>query len=319
MERMIVVEVLDRFGKVRQRHRLRRFPATIGRGYDNDIILDDPHVSARHLKLDFDAEGRLFAHDLDSDNGLYAVAPLKRVDSLWLKSGGRLRIGHTELQVFFPDHPVPAAVLDRAKPAAVTLFFSAWPGLLLTWLVLAGVMLARQVLELEEEATLGELLLEMAPVFVGLLAWTGAWSVASRAVTHRFYFALHGSFAGGFLLADMFTQTLAEYVEFAFMLDGAVLWLGGISGVVLLALLLYGHLRYATTLQRRRAWRVAGGIALAVALLFAGGLWVIHDQDHQRLAFSHYLKPPRFALASPVEVEEFLAAAATLAPGPDED
>ncbi len=314
MERMIVVEVLDRFGKVRQRHRLARFPATIGRGYDNDIILDDPHVSARHLKLDFDAEGRLFAHDLDSDNGLYAVAPLKRVDSLWLKSGARLRMGHTELQVFFPDHPVPAAVLDRAKPAALVLFFSAWPGLLLTWLVLAGVMLARQVLSLEERATAGELLLEAAPVFVGLLAWTGAWSVASRAVTHRFYFALHGSFAAGFLLADMLTETLAEYIEFAFMLDGAALWLGGLWGVVLLALLLYGHLRYATTLPRRRAWRVAGGIALAAALLFAGGLWVIHDQDHARLAFSDTLKPPRFAVAAPVAVEEFLAAAGRLAP-----
>ena len=45
--------------------------ASIGRGYDNDVILDDPYVARRHLRYSRDEAGQLVAEDLGSINGTF--------------------------------------------------------------------------------------------------------------------------------------------------------------------------------------------------------------------------------------------------------
>jgi hypothetical protein len=50
MEPLTFVEILDKRGHVMQRLRVERLPATIGRAYTNDVILDDPFVSAEAAK-----------------------------------------------------------------------------------------------------------------------------------------------------------------------------------------------------------------------------------------------------------------------------
>ena len=68
---MIWVELLSRHRDVAGRFRVERAEITIGRGYDNDVIVDDPYVAARHLRIFRDAEGRLVAEDLGSANGTF--------------------------------------------------------------------------------------------------------------------------------------------------------------------------------------------------------------------------------------------------------
>jgi pSer/pThr/pTyr-binding forkhead associated (FHA) protein len=52
MERVIFVEVLDRRGRVAERAAVDQLPFRIGRGYDCDLILDDPHVDALHAVIE---------------------------------------------------------------------------------------------------------------------------------------------------------------------------------------------------------------------------------------------------------------------------
>ena len=47
MDEMIWVEILDRHRNVATRHRLGD-GASIGRAYDNDVIVDDPTVAPHH-------------------------------------------------------------------------------------------------------------------------------------------------------------------------------------------------------------------------------------------------------------------------------
>ena len=52
-EEVIILEILGKSGRVREHVRLSRFPATIGRAYDNDVILDDqipPGVHQRSIR-----------------------------------------------------------------------------------------------------------------------------------------------------------------------------------------------------------------------------------------------------------------------------
>ena len=50
--RLAVVEVLDRDGHARQVVPVARWPVTIGRAIDCDVVLDDPFVAAHHATLE---------------------------------------------------------------------------------------------------------------------------------------------------------------------------------------------------------------------------------------------------------------------------
>ena len=47
-----LLEALDRDGMVRQAWRIERWPVTIGRALDNDVVLTEPHVAAHHATID---------------------------------------------------------------------------------------------------------------------------------------------------------------------------------------------------------------------------------------------------------------------------
>ena len=47
----IIIEILGWGGKSRRQFRVESDSVSIGRGYDNDIVLADPHISPAHLHL----------------------------------------------------------------------------------------------------------------------------------------------------------------------------------------------------------------------------------------------------------------------------
>jgi len=67
---------------------------TLGRGNDNQIILKDPYISKKHLKIVED-EGKFYLEDLNSSNGTY-VNGERIMDVVELKNGDRIRVGQVE-------------------------------------------------------------------------------------------------------------------------------------------------------------------------------------------------------------------------------
>ena len=55
---LALLEVLDRDGMVRQAWRIDRWPVTIGRALDNDVVLTEPHVAAHHATIQLLAGGQ---------------------------------------------------------------------------------------------------------------------------------------------------------------------------------------------------------------------------------------------------------------------
>ncbi|HEY3120725.1 MAG TPA: FHA domain-containing protein [Vicinamibacteria bacterium] len=68
---------------------------SIGRGLNNDIVLDDAAVSSQHCRIRPEAEG-FVVHDLDSTNGTYVND--RRVTRHVLAEGDQIRIGESLLQ-----------------------------------------------------------------------------------------------------------------------------------------------------------------------------------------------------------------------------
>ena len=48
----VIIEVLGWGGKSQRHYRAEGPSITIGRGYQNDVVLGDSHISANHLRLD---------------------------------------------------------------------------------------------------------------------------------------------------------------------------------------------------------------------------------------------------------------------------
>src|SRR5262249_19207708 len=118
----LVLEITSHAGDGSITHRMiETFPATVGRGYHNDIILSDPHVSAQHVRIEFDGEGWSIK-DLGSENGLVINEKSYKDGLARLHSGDTVRIGRTEIRAFDPQHPVPKErKLQKANPVMVWL------------------------------------------------------------------------------------------------------------------------------------------------------------------------------------------------------
>lgn|SRR5690606_24191785 len=66
----------------------------LGRGNDNEIVIKDPYISKKHLRIVKD-EDNYFLEDLASANGTY-VNGHRLMDVVKLKNGDRISVGQIE-------------------------------------------------------------------------------------------------------------------------------------------------------------------------------------------------------------------------------
>src|SRR6185436_14367917 len=110
---MIWVEVLSRHRDIAARFRIAAPEARIGRGYDNDVIIDDPYVAAQHLRVFRDETGQLVAEDLGSTNGTFLDGGRSRLARIVVDGKHPIRIGQTHLRIREIHHEV-----ERERVAA---------------------------------------------------------------------------------------------------------------------------------------------------------------------------------------------------------
>jgi hypothetical protein len=90
---MLVLKATD--GTARSKFALRRGLSTVGRGLDNEVVLDDRAVSRKHATIAFEADGSYRVTDLGSENGTYVNGA--RISSTILKDGDEVHVGKSTL------------------------------------------------------------------------------------------------------------------------------------------------------------------------------------------------------------------------------
>jgi len=305
MEAPIIIEVLDRFGKVKERHKVKQFPIRIGRSYKNDIILDDNYVSAEHVELMVDGDGHIMATDLHSDNGLFTIHPVIRHDILTINDDHRIRIGHTDLRFRSENFSVKETFFDHGRPSQWHLLMTNGLYLPLIWILTAGILLANQYFMTTNEAHFNLLLAAVLPVLIVVAIWTFVWSVVSKIITHKFYFAYHGMHVGLLLSGFYFIELTFEYLEFMFPISGLQTILTVFSDLAFTVLLFYGHLRQSTHFRKRKTKIISGVVAsliVGVAYLIS---FVNQPQYSGQPEYSGLIKPPAFVMKKPISSEHF--------------
>jgi hypothetical protein len=108
----IIIEEITRNHKLLHRHRLNQNEVSIGRGYQNDIILSDPHICPKHLSLQF-SQGSWNLNDHDSVNGTLLESRKGKnqpAHQQEMKDGDVIILGKSQLRVLFSDHQVAETI-----------------------------------------------------------------------------------------------------------------------------------------------------------------------------------------------------------------
>ncbi|HTS84758.1 MAG TPA: FHA domain-containing protein [Usitatibacter sp.] len=301
MGEVMWIEVLSRHGEVGSRQRIEGDVATVGRAFDNDVVLDDPHVAPHHLRISRGEDGELAAEDLGTLNGLFHEHGATRTPRVSLAKEPGIRIGRTVLRVHDSRHPVPPERL-LTPPRA----HAKWAvGL---GVAVVGTLAILEWLNLTTEPNVTVILRPMIGFVTGLALWTGAWALVSRIFLGQARFALQLRIALTACAVLVAWDQLTESLSFSFAWR-ALSDYAGLGFWALLAAACWAHLRVIGP----RRMRVAMG--LVVALTAAGAaLQYLARSESQKLVGTRAslgdLRPPEFRLAPLASADDFFKNAA---------
>lgn len=263
-DRLALIEVFERDGRVARCVSVQRWPLTLGRALDNDVVLDDPHVAAHHATLQADDQSQLTLIVGDSINGVNVGSDRFAAGARVALpvTGAAMQIGAIKLRLRLPGETLAPErallALNRAHLLPPLL-----AGVLVMLLALADHWV---VLDPGADAT------AWLPIAVGvplaLAGWCGAWALVSKLFQHRFDFMGHLRIVLPWLL-------VIELVDVLLPAAGAALawpWLWRLAmplQALLAVLMLRAHLTQVLPLSGRIVTAVVASAALvgtAIAL-----------------------------------------------------
>jgi hypothetical protein len=297
---MMWIEVLSRHGEVAARIRIPGDEARIGRAFDNDVVVDDPHVAPHHLRVLRAEDGELLAEDLGSVNGLFAEHGGERAQRVPLSKSPGLRIGRTVVRIYDAAHEVaPEKLLTPPRAHAhwaVGLGVALFAGLLLiSWL------------NLTTEPNANILFLPLLGLLTAVALWAGTWALISRVFHGQARFSVQLRIAFTACIALVLWDQLARTLSFA-LASREIGEYSGLGAWAILGATCVAHLHSIGP----RHMRAAQG-AVIVLIVAGAGIQYFAKSERQTYYGQHAslgdLRPPALRLAPHATVEEFFTRA----------
>jgi hypothetical protein len=272
------------------------FPVTIGRGYDCDIIIGDPYLSARHARVDYDGDV-IRLSDMGSENGTPSGA---------VQSGAVLRIGRTDIRILKPSHPVPPAVIAGRQSWLQPLLNKPAYGWLV-FFIAVGLMAGWTWLEVWNDEVALVLSVTAAVTMAVVLIWATIWSAAGRLMRQRGAFTGHVAIASLFIIISAVCFYLQSYINYLANENILAQVMNYLFNIALITPAVYLTLGLATDLQAGKRWRAA---ALFSVGMLAGSLafgFAAEKSFEPEPRYATTLEPYLTALAHKETVTGFMA------------
>lgn len=267
MEPVAFVEILDRRGRVMSRAKLPRLPATVGRGYGNDVIVDDPYVCVEHLRISRAEDGALVAEDLGSVNGTRLAGNSEPRRRVALDGDVSLRIGRTLLRVREPRQPLAPTRPDPHRAGGAARLHPLAASLVVVALCSASLALDAYASRFGKFEPL-QLASEIGFALLGLTFWAGGWAVVNRIVAHEYRFSAHCAIASAAAMAYTVIYRLSDTLVFLLSPDRTPALLPLVVWTLLVGLLLSSHISLFSSLGRWRRTAAAMLVSLAILGVF---------------------------------------------------
>lgn len=301
----VIVEIVSRGGHTIERHRLSGERITIGRAFDNELILTDETVSPHHAVLETDAQGNPVLIDAGSLNGIRSDRH-GAGSRLALVSGDTCNLGRARIRCYLPGHPVAETVrvggfdglINRAGTLAALGF---------TAVAVAIVTVA----ELWLTSYSG---IEWGQIGIGL------FSVFSAATAVAIFLAIVGRIAKheGRLQTQLALVLLYLLVQSAIVFAYEVLlfntlnpWFSAAIGLgasfVLLTVTLWICLHVATNLRSRQRWQFALAFTSVLLCVSVYPEFIARSDFSDKPRYVKQVKPPQLRFVRGIDRDTFVA------------
>lgn len=301
METLAILEILGRQGEVIRSERLAQFPVTLGRAYDNDVIINDPYLAAHHIRIESDEKG-FKAIDLGSGSGMHRTGVKAHQNEILLDGDTVLRLGHTQLRLRDRNYVVPPEQISSPDRS----FRHPWMfGLALVALV-AFFWLETYLFSVSTAQEFKAVGAPRVMLVAKLLVWVAICSGIGKLMSGKGQFFLHGAIACLGLVAWRLTEFLVSLGAFAFSWPALEQYSSLVLGLVLGGVI-YRHISLVA--RTHRGSRVM--VSLLLALVLSIGYWAYSrpaEKEGWGVAEHHVkLWPGVTLVAAGIPVDAFFA------------
>lgn len=300
----LIIEIINRSGKMLERRKLNGESISIGRAYDNCLILDDLSVNPHHVSIKASSEHDFLIQDLASVNGLVHEGQNIK-DKLLLDSGDEFVLGKTHLRIYKLDYPVDETVSFDSVDEAVEF-------LTRNIVVVGAIILATLLIVLEVwNGTIGEVKAQdffetISALYIVAVTVALFWGLIGRVVKHEIFFKMQLSLMLLYIAFGMCIQFLHQVVLFNSMNYAVSTSLYVVVECVVLTTLFWLNLRIATNQANRQRWVSAAILSVGVVMFSFSSEFFGRVNFSESPNFVSVLKPPLLRVVSGVALDDFL-------------
>lgn len=302
----IVIELLNKQHKVTERHRFTQARISVGRAYNNDLILYDKHVSPHHAELVLSEDDRWQLIDLASLNGSFVEPAVPVTQATELQSGQLCWLGEQALRIYDEHHPVAPALPYNTMEQRLRRF--GHPALIV---MLALFLVAEELFSLWLTAPdLGQNrwsrnLFNLPLLMLGLAMWPALLALWAKINQHEARFLPQLGITFAVVVVMECWQALIGVLNFSLNGATAVVWLGEFGQTALIILLLSANFYLALQMAAWKKIAVASGLGLLLSLQGVAVSLLFEEQAQLQPQFDNSLMPLTFYLNSPVNSVDF--------------
>ena len=298
-----VVEIQHRNGR-HEYHKFEQTQAKIGRGYDCDVILNDPYVDIHHLTISNSLDG-LSVTALTDDAVTRIENKQLNGELMPIVSGSAVTVGRTEIRILSSSHPVDEVLTINALDELLTKISNPWVVLFATLAFFALTGLSVYANSFQEFQFTRWLTQTLSPGITAL-AWVCLSALITRVVRSQTYFLKHWMIVLAALTLSLLFQYIEQIVKFNLGTHALTTMMQYAVPVFILSLLLWFQLRVAFTQANLTRSLIATGIAGSIVAY--GFISSYRDAETfiSRPEFETELLPKAFLWRTPSAGDEFL-------------
>lgn len=296
----LIVQTGVRNGRVAEITKSTNDRLSVGRGFENDLVLIDPYIAANQICFS-QREGQWFIDILDDKNPVLINGQVI-VDNTQVQSGDKLRVGRTSLVLYFDDHEVESTR---------KLLLSGWlhhdnVGLLLPSLILLGVCLLGGLIDTLQVSTVYEWKEYTFFTLVSALmivAWAAVWSITGRLLRHEHHFSSQLLITS--VAAGLYTllEPLANYAEYFSSSETVGELVAYFLGLVVFSGLLKFNVMFATNIIKSTFTGLIASFGIVIFFYVMASFEQAEQANEPQ--FSSVLKAPFAHITSDDSIDEY--------------
>jgi len=300
----IIIEEISRNHKLNARHKYDKPTISLGRSYQNDVIITDHHVNPEHISITFNGEYWQLS-DLNTINGSFLGESKKQIQQHIIQSGDIIRIGKSYIRFILPHqsiaqthvlNPYDSVIEIARSPIFIMAVISLFT-------VLSGYL---AFISSPKEVSISQFSVSAISVTLAFAFWPLGVSLVSLLTKHesRVWHQLGISFVffNAFLLLD-FIETL---IFFNTSSNAVIIQLLPLFTIALVFSLIWLNCYIGFTMSAVR--RIV--VSLGLVIFFFGSYALINKSKQPKFSlypsYDSTLLPPKFLLKSPTNIDTFI-------------